>query len=270
MSETVLFVGYSDSFTTFLSRDLQSAGVRSVVIDEVAMSDLHLAPSEEASLPLLRHRDEVIDWKSAIAILPNQFSVPTSFDSGAKELFWSEWTALFAHLLATHANVLNPPSRGAWCGSFPTVFEQIAFVGRQLLDVGIACPTARDLATDLWAAGGLRDVPVERLFCVPASFYRNEVADDTQDVEMVASFIDHTVICPPQFSSFVPRLRGAIEAFQRCTGARMGQLRLSLFDDVSAFRGVSARPNPALCSPGTWSDFSQELIKHILVTRDIQ
>lgn len=134
----------------------------------------------------------------------------------------------------------------------------------ELRCVGIAYPTPREILAPLWGTGGLRDVPPENLFSVPATYYWNEGVGNSRAFELVAPFVDEVIICPSQYYYLVPRLRKIATAFQRDTGCRMGQLRISIFGEVVAFHSISARPNPNLCSSDVWANFNLELIKRIL------
>lgn len=239
-------------------------GVRSLFIDEVAMTDMHLASSELYSLPHLRHGPVVIDWHSASAILTNHFSIPADGRSHVQEFYWSEWTALFGHLLSTHRNVLNPPNHGSWCGPFPTIFDQISIVEEALRCEGIVHPTPREILASLWGKGGLRDVQPGSLFSVPATCYWSEGIGNCRAFELVAPFVDEVIVCPDRCSYLAPRLRPIANAFQRDTGCRIGQLRLFSYGEEIAFHSISARPNPDICLTEVWANFSLELISRIL------
>ena len=228
------------------------------------MADIHLSSEGLSRFPCVRTGSRDVDLRSITAVLTNHFLVPTAARSRHQELFWSEWTALFAHLLSDHQNVFNPPGLGSWCGSFPTAFEQISILQDALRAEDILYSSPLSLVNALWNQCGLRDPDPTALFCALPACFLDRGTSSSGASEIVVPFFDEFLVCPEQYIHFRERLRKLAREFQRHTGCRMGQLRLVADDESIAFYGALARPNPDLCLPEVWSEFSRELTRRIL------
>lgn len=267
MSDEVLFIGNQDAFSRSISARLSAAEVRVLFIDEVAMAGIHLCSNEPKTFPRICTESLDVDFRSSKAVITNHFLVPTAVRSINHELFWSEWTALFGHLLSGHSNVFNPPRMGSWCGPFPTVFAQISILQDALRAESISFPSPISLAAAMWGKGGLRDLDLTALFSALPVFQVDQFDRSSGMAEIVAPFVDEFVVYPEQHYRLAKRLRSIAREFQRLTGCRIGQLRLFTDNKSIAFHSASGRPNPAQCLPEVWTAFSNKLVDRILHQR---